>query len=187
MPGTEPSGHGEAPVSWDRAPIPGHRSGEKVRAKRRWALRSSTSLVLAAIILCVFIVWNRDRNTVKQYLRLMEPVVRDLQRRTDSLGVVPAQIPDPQATGRSTIAFLYKFGPDERYFAINTPEPSIIAYTPVIRLLLGGDGRCAIIHEKGKIRCEWLKENGFVSQWDRQRHRMEEFQAQLRSRPVELP
>jgi hypothetical protein len=187
MSGTDVFGHGTTPRPRGRSAATEAASGGRMRVKRWWAIRSSSMLIFAAVILCLFVIWNRDRNAVEQYLRFLDPVVKDLQARTTALGVVPAGIPDPKTGGKTVYAFEYKFGPEERQYAIRSADPVIIAYTPPVRRLLHRSGRCVIIHEKGRILAAWLTLGEFDERWAQQQQRLREFQAALRSSPVELP
>jgi len=187
MSGTDPFGHNMTPRPRGRSAVIERPSGGKTRVKRWWAVRSSSMLILAAVILCLFVIWNRDRNVVEQYLRFLDPVVKDLQAKTTALGVVPAGIPDPQSSRKTIYTFEYRFGPEERHYASNSSDPVIIAYTPMIPQLLHRRGRCVIIHEQGRIRAAWMTAGEFDKQWKQQQERLAEFQAKMRARPVELP
>jgi len=184
---TEPYRPSTTSTSGRRLPTGERLPASRTQAKRWWAIRSSSILVFAAVGLCLFVIWNRDRNTVTLYMKMMEPVVKELQDKTTSLGVIPAHIPEPPPIGRARVAFSYTFAAEERYFAIRSDEPCIIAHTaPVPRFLLQ-KGRGVIIYHKGSVSAAWLTESEFSRRWEQQRRRLEEFQAQMRSRPVELP
>ena len=113
--------------------------------------------------------------------------MKELQDKTNSLGVVPAYVPRPSPIGQARFGFAHTFSADERQFAIDSGKPCIIAYTQRVRLLLHRDGRCVIYHEKGQISAVWITEGDFVKRMLQQDQLMEEFQAERRSRPVELP
>lgn len=186
MPGTEPSD--QRPVRTRGRRLPGaDPPRSKARARRWWAIRSSTALILLAAALCLFVIWNRDRNIARRLLVSLDPVVRELQAKTNTLGVVPAYIPGPAPIGQSKFGFAHTFSADERQFAIESGEPCIIAYTSPARLLLHRNGRCVIYHDKGQILAVWLTEGDFHKRILRQDQLIEEFQAQRRSRPIELP
>jgi hypothetical protein len=137
--------------------------------------------------LCLFVIWSRDRNTATLFMKMMEPVVKELQDKTTSLGVIPAHIPEPPPIGRARVTFSYTYGAEERYFAINSDEPCIIAHTAKVSRYLLPKGHGVIIYHKGQVSAVWLTESEFSKQWEQQRRRLEEFQAKMRSRPVELP
>ena len=183
----EPYRPSTTPSSGRRLPTGELRSGSRTHAKRRWAIRSSSILVFAAVGLCLFVIWNRDRNTVTLCMKMMDPIVKDLQAKTTSLGVIPARIPDPQPIGRARVTFSHTYDTEERYFATKSDEPSIIAHTATIPRFLLRKGRCVIVYHKGNVSAAWLTESEFARRWEQQRRRMEEFQAKMRSRPVELP
>jgi len=159
----------------------------KARARRWWAIRSSTALVLLAAVLCLFVIWNRDRSVARRLLATLEPVARELQRQTNTFGVIPAHVPDPPPVGQSRFGFAHTFSADERQFAIDSGKPCIIAYTQSVRLLLHRDGRCVIYHENGQISAVWMTEDDFAERILQQDRLVEEFQAERRSRPVQLP
>ena len=187
MAAIEPFGPSATPTSGRRRPAGQAPARSQTHAKRWWAIRSSSILVFAAVGLCLFVIWNRDRSTVALLMKMMEPVVKELQDRTTSLGVIPAHIPEPPAIGPARVGFSYTYGVEERHFAINSDEPCIIAYTaPIARFLLQ-KGRGVIIYHQGKVSAAWMTESEFSRRWEQQRRRLEEFQAKIRSRPVELP
>jgi hypothetical protein len=154
--------------------------GSKISARRRWAIRTTLMLFLTAVVLCLLVIWVRDRNTVSASLRVLDPPIKALRDRVSALGVLPAVLPESKLQ-------LYYASPAERFYAMNSREPVIIAATLKISLLLRENGRCVIIYEKGAVHSEWIPESRFLSQWDEQRKRIEDFQAKIRSRPPELP
>jgi hypothetical protein len=187
MPGIDPSQHSEGGAPRRRAPMSDAPPGSKVRASRLWAIRSSTILIVAAAVLCLFVIWNRDRNTSARCLRFLDPVVKHLRDKTREFGAIPAEVPDLASRGTNLVVFDYRFGQADRYYAMNTQDPVIIAYTRLIPLQLRPNGRCVIIYQDREIRSAWLDEGEFSRQWKLQSRKQEEFQERMRSRPVELP
>ncbi|MGQ9650386.1 MAG: hypothetical protein ACUVXJ_09775 [Phycisphaerae bacterium] len=187
MPGMESSDQRVAPTPGRRFSARTDPPRSKARARRWWAIRSSTVLIFMAVALCFLVIWHRDRNLARRLLASLDPVVKELQVKTDALGVLPAYVPDPAPIGQARFSFAYTFSADERQFAIDSGEPCIMAYTSLIRLLLHRDGRCVICHHKGQIRAVWMAESDFQRQMLRQNQLVEQFQARRRSEPVRLP
>jgi hypothetical protein len=137
-------------------------------------------LCLTAVVLCLFVIWGRDQSTASAILKLLEPAVKDLGERRNALGVLPASLPQlgikvPYASNA------------ERFYAMNSKEPVIIAYTAPVNQLLRQNGRGIIIYQNGKVWSEWISEGEFLRRLHAQQRSMEAFEASVRSRPPELP
>lgn len=173
------------------APVGTTGSDKKATARRHRTIRASSMLILAGMVLCLFIIWNRDRTTMRMCLAHLNPVVSYLQEKTDALGVVPLHIPAVESSETFRLTLAYTFDAEDRRYVLNAQEPVIIASSTRIPLFLHSNGRCVIIHERGaqgvRIRSAWLSERDFTRQWDEQIRRIALFREEMMSRPVQLP
>jgi hypothetical protein len=160
--------------------MPERAVGSKFNARRRRVIRSTATLLFTAVVLCLFVIWGRDRSTSAAVLKSVDPAVNDLRQRMRTLGALPASLPElgiklPYASNA------------ERFYAMNSKDPVIIAYTSPVNLLLRQNGRAVIVYQNGKIWSEWLSEGEFLKRLQAQQKSMEAFEASVRSRPPELP
>ena len=156
----------------------------RIRARRRWVLRTTLMLVLTAGILCLLVMWRRDETTVASCLALLDAPVSALQRSVEKYGWLPAGLPEPAA---AALEGGYYASNIERFYAMNTSEPVIIAFGRSVPLILGRDGRGVIEYHQGKVSRKWLSLTGFQRAWLKQEEQMRAFQEKVKSGPPPLP
>jgi hypothetical protein len=137
-------------------------------------------LSLTAVVLCLFVIWGRDRSTTSSVLKSLDPAIKDLRERMRSLGMLPASLPE------LGIRVAYASNA-ERFYAMNSTDAVIIGYTAPVNLLLRQNGRGVIVYQKGKVWSEWVPEGEFLRRLQAQQKNMEAFEASVRARPPELP
>ncbi|UCD28931.1 MAG: hypothetical protein JSV03_00150 [Planctomycetota bacterium] len=151
----------------------------KRRARRRWIIRTGLMLSLTAFLLFFFVTWRRDQLGIDASLRSLDLPVTILQNKIDTLGWLPTTLPE--------LGNNYYASDAERYFAMNTTEPVIIATTKPTHLILREDGLCAITYHKGKISSKWIPLSEFRLIWHSQERKMEEFEEKQHSKPPIIP
>lgn len=154
----------------------------RLRARRRWIIRGSVSLTLSAALLVLVVLLRRDQMTVDDCLRAMSRPMAALQAEVDSLGQLPAVIPD--ASSRIQLSYVSDL---VREYAREATGPVIIASSATLPLVLGSDGNGVLIYEDGKIRCEWWSRVRFVREWHAQSARIRAWDQQRRAVPPQLP
>ncbi|MHC4441052.1 MAG: hypothetical protein ACYTF1_03880 [Planctomycetota bacterium] len=157
-------------------------SASKARARRRWVIRSTVTLILTAAVLFLFIIWRRDQMTIEVGLRKFNDPVKALQNKIDSLKMLPALLPE-----MSNLQGAYYALADERRFAMNTSEPTIIAFGQPTHLFLGQDGLCVIIYHQGKVSAKWMNVTEFFQEQKKQKRKIKAFEKEFFSKPPELP
>jgi hypothetical protein len=161
---------------------------QQVRARRRWVFRSLALLTLTSVGLFLTVIWQRDRldaeNAVQRMGRSGDVTrpVGQLEAAIKNLGLLPAVLPQQEESGRFTYASY-----QERFFAIRTGGPAIIAASTEVRLILRPNGRAVIVYDHGKVRSEWLTSSEFNRKVNEQNDRIAAFETELRARPLELP
>lgn len=154
----------------------------KARARRRWIIRTALLLLTTSAMLFGLVTWRRDSMRITGSLQAIERPIAALQIKIDQLGRLPAILPEFEGSLIESYA-----GAADRFYAINSSKPSIVAVSGRIPVILGEDGRCVIIYDRGKVYSEWMKQGRFEaamqSQWDL----IQAFEQQRRSRPPALP
>lgn len=143
-------------------------------ARRKWIARASLSLSLTSIVLVCLVVLRRDKMTIDECMRLTHRSAVALQAQLESLGQLPACLPES-----STAAGLQYADDLARHYALQTGEKIIVASSPTIPLILHDSGRCVILVEDGQVHQEWWSVTEFHKRknaqdararaWDRQR------------------
>lgn len=151
----------------------------RARARRRWVIRTALLLLLTAATLVILVMLRRDRMAMAEQLGRLELARSALQEKIKTFGTLPSAVPE--------LKHCYYASNEERFYAMNTQEPVIIAYTPMVPLLLRSNGRAVLIAENGKVHAEWRPESEFRSAWWSQQERIAAFEEKLRARPPELP
>ena len=154
----------------------------RLRARRRWIVRGSVSLTLSAALIVLIVVLRRDQVAVDDCLRAMSRPMAALQAEVDSLGQLPAVVPDVSSRVRLSYA-----SDLVREYARETTGPVIIASSATRPLVLGNDGNGVLIYQDGKIRCEWWSRVRFVREWHAQSACIREWDQQRRAAPPRLP
>ena len=162
---------------------------QQMRARRRWVFRSLAFLTLTSAVLVLLVIWQRDRLEADRVVALMgrsgdvTRPVGQIEASIRNLGLLPATLPRQDEEG---VRFTYASYP-ERFFAIRTGGPAIIAASVEVNLILRPGGRAVVLYDHGKIRSEWMSSSEFAVAVSRQNERIAEFEQQLRAKPPELP
>ena len=115
----------------------------RARARRRWVIHSALTLLLTAATLCIVVAWRRDRATVDQQLRALEPAVAAFRQNIRTYKRLPHNSLLPKIDNCQYPR------DEERYYAINTAKPAIVAWTKrPVHLMLRSNGYAVIVYEK---------------------------------------
>lgn len=157
----------------------------KARARQRQLLRTLLALTVTAIGLFAVVTWQRDSINLEIREKLMQPPMLELQARLDELGFLPAS---PPAVGPDEESPLASYaGYSERFYAVRTGGPAIIAVSHPLTLILRSNGRYVIVYQDGKLHTEWMTERELRTAMAEQLERIKQFEAELHSRPPDLP
>jgi len=135
-----------------------------------------------AVVLCFVVAWRRDAMTVQSQLRALSGVVDALQATVDRVGRLPAEVPTPTRT-----RFTYYLSDADRFYAMHTDKPVIVATMPPVSLLMGERGQAVVIYHDGRVRAEWMTESQYEKAKRRQERDIEAFEEQRRNQPLILP
>lgn len=163
---------GEAPLPDDRA------YAGRARARRRWAVRTLLTLLLATVVLCVFFAWRRDRTLMSNRLEKLAPAVAALQEEIDERGKLPPDLRDFKSL---------RYFRDARFYAMNTERPVILASGPEGRLVIHPRGHAVIVLQDGKVTAEWMSHAELMEALRIQNLNIEAFEERIRSQPPDLP
>ena len=170
------------PISHSTEAMKQQVSASKARARRRWFIRSTVTLTLTAVLLILFVIWRRDHMNIEASLRKFNKPVKSLQDTVDMLKLLPAMLPE-----LNELDGIYYASDSERRYAMNTPEPTIIAVGRPVHLILLKDGQCVIIYQKGKVSAKWMPTVEFYQTWRSQKQKIEAFEKEIFSKPPVLP
>jgi len=152
---------------------------EKAKARRRWIIRSALTLTLTAVLLWGLVIWRRDKSTVDINLRKVNDSVAVLQERVTNLGMLPASAPELNDLTYASYS--------ERYYAKQSSEPVIIAFTKEIPLILRKSGRCVVFYDQGKLNTKWMSVSDFQLTWRKQEDKMRAFDQKRFSEKPDIP
>ncbi|MEP0844703.1 MAG: hypothetical protein HRF43_18550 [Phycisphaerae bacterium] len=153
----------------------------RVRARRRWIVRTGSLLLVSGVLLALLVVWRRDTQTIAVLMRMTRGSAAGVQAHLDRTGLLPPALPGDEANN-----FIYASYAD-RFYAQHANRPVIIAATRSIGLLLRPNGRCVITLEGDKVRSEWMTDTAFSAAYKAQLHRAAQFEQERSSRPPQLP
>jgi hypothetical protein len=153
----------------------------KVRARRRRIVRSVLLLLTTSVMLCGFVFWQRDSTLITKSLQAIDPSMSELQKKIDLLGRLPAVMPGPDGVMES-----YSSSAD-RFYAMNSGKPTIVAVSSLVPIVLGQDGRCVIIYDQGKVYSEWMSQRRFEAAMQTQWAATKAFEKERHDRPPVLP
>lgn len=154
----------------------------RLHARRKWIVRASLSLSISALVLVFLVIVRRDKMTIDECMRSMARPVGTLQAQVDSLGRLPASIPESS----KTLGLRYA---DDlvRHYAQQAGEPVIIASSPAIPLILRDNGRGVILIQDGRVWQEWWTASEFSKQERAQEARLRSWDRQRRALLPQLP
>lgn len=157
-------------------------SANRARARQRWIVRATLSLVLSAALLFLIVCVQRDRMAISESIASVDRPVAALQTQVEQLGQLPAAVPD--IAGRA--AFVY--APDEvRRYARDAEGAVIVGTSATQHLILRSDGNAVVIYEGGRLRTEWWTRARLARELHAQEVRINKWDRQLRSQPPRLP
>lgn len=151
-------------------------------ARRRWVFRMVSFVSITAVILCFIVAWRRDALVVNHQIRTLSEAVTDIQATLDEIGRLPAEVPELHHT-----PLAYYATDADRYYAINTEAPVILAAMPRISLLLGEDGHAVILYKQGKVWAEWMSATDYERAKWQQDQEIEAFEQERSEQPLILP
>jgi hypothetical protein len=157
----------------------------KVRARQRQLLRTLLALTAAAIGLFTFVTWRRDTINLEVRARAVQAPMLELQARFDELGFLPSAPPPVEPDEESPLASYAGYA--ERFFAVRTGGPAIIAVSHPITLILRSNGRYAIIYQDGKLHSQFMTDRELRTAMADQLERMKKFEAEVHAAPPALP
>src|SRR5688500_8428050 len=127
----------------------------KVRARRRRVIRTVLLLFTTSAILCGFVTWRRDSMTIDSWLQTVNGPMVALQKKIDQLGRLPAAQPEFEGAIES-----YANAAD-RFYAMQSSKPVIVAISPSVPLILRENGRCVIMYDRGKVYSDFMPRRQF--------------------------
>jgi hypothetical protein len=145
------------------------RSAERrARERRTWVARTATTLIVLSLLLITVLIVRRDRLYKSQILESLEAYVTALNVQLgrspylplvwDVAGVPPQPMPFARFEhARDAVRDLARMRDSARIKS----EPTIIAWSQVLPIVLGADGRAVAVYEKGTAHVEWLTEGEF--------------------------
>ena len=154
----------------------------KVVARRRQVLRTGLLLLTTSVMLCGFITWRRDCLRIDISRQAMERPLSALQKRIDELGRLPAVVPEFE----DSLIESYASSAD-RFYAMNSSKPTIVAISNLVPVFMGQDGRCVIIYDQGKVYSEWMPRRRFETAMEVQWAATRAFEKMQHDRPPVLP
>lgn len=157
-------------------------TASKMRARRRWAVRTGMLLLVSGILLATLVIWQRDSETRSAWLRTTSRSAAAIQAHFDQTGYLPANLPYASEFVPMTYASYA-----DRFYAVNASRPVIIAMSGSLPLVLQPDGRTVIIFENGTVRTEWMSTGAFTTAYLEQLRDAEQFEHERRSRVPQLP
>lgn len=138
---------------------------DRVRERRRWVLGSLLILALTAVLLCVLVMWSRDKTTALLQLRPAREAQVTFQRRLDRLGLLPAEAAELDKAG---LYYLFSDLADRQY-ARECRDRLIIAHSAAIDLYLANRSRVVMTYEQGKVEVALIPSIEMLRLLDRQK------------------
>ena len=150
--------------------------------------KSAVALVLAAVVLCVVVIWQRNWMRLKSAREQFEEHLPGLVETVQATGMLPLVYPPP-APGELTAlrtSFTYIDSTMVRYYR-SSQEAPIIAYSPAVRLILGPDQQVAAIKEGNEIRVAVMGADRLRRRLVEQERRVEAAAEEVRKAGPQLP
>jgi hypothetical protein len=163
-------------------PIDQRVTRSKARTRKHSILRTALLLLVTALVICFSLIWRAETARVRAIQASLDAPISAIQARFDELGFLPATL-----DAQSLRTFESYAGYSDRFYAINSGEPAIIATTGSVPLLLRPNGRYVVVFHHGKLHTEWLTTAQYRDAMQNQLDSMHAFEERLRSRPPELP
>jgi hypothetical protein len=157
-------------------------SDNRALARRRWVFRMASFVSITAVILCFIVAWRRDAMVVDIHVRELSKPVESLQATFAEIGRLPAEVPELR-----NMRLAYYASDAERYYALHTDEPVILAALPTTSLLIWEDGRAIILYHQGEFRAEWMPGSTYGPKRWQQEQAVETFQRERSEQPIILP
>jgi len=129
-----------------------------------WVARTFTTLVVLAILLITALTVRRDRMYRRHLMDLLEVCVNRLNEQLAVNPYLPVAWPLDNLPDRirSDFAQRFEYAQDAiRDFARVRNAPTIIAWSHVLPIVLGADGRAVAVYENGRVRAAWMTEAEF--------------------------
>lgn len=130
---------------------------ERSRRVRSRLARSLVLLIIAAVVLCVLVVWQRDNRHVDAARRRISASFAPVARYLDDHGTLPIDF--PYETGdqvpRTTEAFTY-VEPEMIRWAVHSAEPVVIGYGRWQGLIASPDGHAVMMYQNGRLWADWF-------------------------------
>ena len=160
----------------------------RARHRRARTAKSVVALVLAAVALCVVVIWQRNWVRLKSAREQFEEHLPGLVETVQATGTLPLVYPPPapgELTARPT-SFTYIDSTMVRYYR-SSQEAPIIAYSPAVRLILGPDQQVAAIKEGNEIRVAVMGADRLRRRLVEQERRVEAAAEEVRKAGPQLP
>lgn len=130
---------------------------ERSRKVRSRLARSLLLLTIAAVVLCVLVVWQRDGRRVDAARRRIRSAFAPVARYLDDHGTLPIDFPYPNGdpAPHTSEAFTY-VEPGVIRWAVRDPEPVVIGYGRLKGLIASPDGHAVMMYHNGRLWTDWL-------------------------------
>jgi len=157
----------------------------KLRRRRRWILISLAQFVILGLVVTLVLAWQRDQRTLHVTLGRLDKPMTALQESVDRWQTLPATLP----VGARYLAYA---NDADRFYAMNTSDPVIIAFTQPVDMTLKQDIRGVLIFQRdeqgrGRITRESMSTAEFFRRWTTQERTIREWEKERLAQPLELP
>ena len=137
-------------------PAPAAVATHRSRRARLRLGRRLVPLVLAGIVLCVLVSWQRDARHIEVARARLGPYIGPLERYLRENGTLPLVYPQypGQVLSMATGEFTY-VGPDVAAWARSANRAVVIGWDAG-NSLIGRNGHAVVLYEQGAVRADWL-------------------------------
>ena len=158
------------------------------RHRRARTVKTVVALVLAAVALCVVVVWQRNWVRLRSARERFEKHLPGLVETVQATGMLPLVYPPP-APGELTpgpTSFTYIDSAMVRYYR-SSQEAAVVAYSPAVRLILGPDQQVVAVKEGEDIRVVVMRADQLRRRLAEQERRVEAAAEEVRQAGPRLP
>ncbi len=149
----------------------GKPSQERSRRARSHLGRSFVPLIAAAVVLCVLVIWQRDRRHIEAARHRISETFEPVAAYLEAHGTLPLDFPYDLLENPSR-AFTYA-EPEMIRWALRSEDPVVIGYGKGEGLIARPNGHAVMIYDKGRLRDDWLSRSALEEQLDRQQVALE--------------